>query len=107
MQRDHAPLECHLLDGVLVMGQPDDRAPRPQPRDRRGRLARRRGDEDRLHTQRLGEVAGRVGHGAPDARLLARIGHLVPVAEARLDCAREPVHVFDRLDGVGADGGLA
>ena len=48
--------------------------------------------------ERLGEVAGRVRHRLADRRLVARLRQLVPVAEARLDGARDPVHVGDRLD---------
>ena len=48
--------------------------------------------------ERLGEVAGGVRHRLADRRLVARLGQLVAVAEARLDRACDAVHVRDRLD---------
>ena len=56
--------------------------------------------------ERLGQVAGGVRHRASDRRLLARLRHLVPVADRRLDRACDAVHRRDRLDRVVADGGL-
>ena len=68
--RRHAPLERHVLERVSVVREPDDRPPRAQPRDRRGRPAGEGRDEQRLRLERLGDVAGRVRHRLPDRRLL-------------------------------------
>jgi len=57
--------------------------------------------------ERFSEVAGAVGHRLADGRLLAGVGQLVPVTEARLDRERDPVHRRHRLDRVFADGRLA
>ena len=105
--RRHAPLERHVLKRVVVVGEPDDRPPRAQPRDR-GRGAAGEGrHEDRPRLERLGDVARGVRHRLPDRRLLLRLRDLVPVAEARLDRAGDPVHVRDRLERELADRRLA
>ena len=98
--RRHPPLERHVLERVLVVAEPEDRAARAQPRDDRGRSAGERRHDDRPRAERLGEVARCVRHRLADRRLLLGLGELMPVAEARLDGARDPVHVRDRLDRV-------
>ena len=89
------------------MGERDDRTPRTEPRDRGRGLPRERRHEDRRRAERFRDVARRVRHRAADRRVLIRLGDLVPVAHARLDRARDPVHVRDRLDGILADRRLA
>ena len=106
-ERRHAPLDRHLPKRVLVVRERDDRPARAQTRDRGRRPAAEGRDEHRGTPERLRDVAGRVRHRLADRRLLARLRELVPVAEARLDGARDPVHVRDRLDRVLADRGLA
>ena len=107
LERRHAPLERELAHRPAGVGQRDDRPARAQARHRGRRLPGDRRHEDRLRAQRLGEVAGRVRHGAADGRVLVRLRQLVAVVHARLDHARDPIHGRDRLDRVVADGRLA
>src|SRR3954470_13398796 len=106
-QRRDPPLQRHLLERVLVVREADDGPPGTEARDR-GRGASREGrDEHRGRTERLGDVAGRVGHGLADGGLVLGLWCLVAVAEARLDGAADGVHRAHRLDRVLADRGLA
>ena len=105
--RRHPPLERHVLERVLVVAEAEDRPARAESRDDRRRSARVRRHDDRARAERLGEVARRVRHRLADRRLLSGLRQLVPVAEARLDRPRDPVHVRDRLDRVLAHRRLA
>ena len=98
VHRRDAPLERHVVEGVEMVGEADDRPPRTQTGDRRRSPAAERGHEQGLRLERFGDVAGGVRHRLPDCRPVLGLGELVPVAEARLDRAGNPVHVGDRLD---------
>ena len=106
-RRRHAPLDRRLPERVVVVREREDQPAGTEPRHRRGRPAREGRDEDRLGAQRFRDVAGRVRHRLADGRLVARLRQLVPVVEARLDGARDAVHVRDRLDRELAHRGLA
>ena len=95
-----------MTQRMRVVRTADDRAPRPEPSNRRRRVAAEGRNHDRARGQRLGDVAGRVRHRLADRRLLVRLGNLVPVVEARLDRQRDLVHHLDRLDRILAGGRL-
>ena len=105
--RCHAPLERHVLQRIVVVGQADDRATRPQARDGRRRAAGEGRDEDRLRLERFRDVARGVRHRLADRGLLVCLRDLVAVVETRLHGPRDPVHEPHRLGGKLADGRLA